>query len=121
MEKTEKTCVIYNANCPVCSWEIDHYAVYADTAALPIRFDGLSEAGRFGLTPDQAARRLNVLHKGQILSGIPAFLVLWQQMPRYRGLAVVVGLPGIRQIAAFVYDHIAAPLLYRAHLRRIGL
>ena len=43
---------------------------------------------------------------------------LWQQMPRYRWLARIVALPGIRQAATLVYDHILAPLLYRSHLRR---
>ncbi|MFN4129949.1 MAG: DUF393 domain-containing protein, partial [Paracoccaceae bacterium] len=39
--------------------------------------------------------------------------------PRYRWLASVVGLPGIRQIACAAYDHILAPVIYRWHLRRL--
>ena len=65
MEKSAETCVLYNANCPVCNFEIQHYARYADRTGLPIRFDGLAQANAWGLTPDQAARRLHVLHKGQ--------------------------------------------------------
>ena len=120
MIDTPSTAVLYNAECPVCNFEISHYAGYAAREGLPIRFDDLNGAGReaWGLSADQAARRLYVLHDGQLTSGIPAFLVLWRQMPRYRWLARVVGLPGVRQVAGLVYDHVLAPLIYRWHLRR---
>ena len=120
MIDTPSTAVLYNAECPVCNFEISHYAGYAAREGLPIRFDDLNGAGReaWGLSADQAARRLYVLHEGQLTSGIPAFLVLWRQMPRYRWLARVVGLPGVRQVAGLVYDHVLAPLIYRWHLRR---
>lgn len=121
MENSPKTCVLYNANCPVCSFEIGHYARYADKAGLPIRFDDLNTEARteWGLDADTAARRLYVLHDGQLTSGIPAFLVLWAQMPRYRLLGRIVGLPGVRQIAGAAYDHVLAPIIYRWHLRRL--
>ncbi|WP_050525977.1 thiol-disulfide oxidoreductase DCC family protein [Pseudorhodobacter aquimaris] len=121
MKNNASTSVLYNANCPVCNFEIRHYAQYAHSNGLPIRFDDLnSEAGeQWGLDPDTAARRLYVLHDGRLTSGLPAFLVLWAQMPRYRWLAQIVGLPGIRHIASAVYDYILAPLIYRWHLRRL--
>ncbi|WP_050930427.1 thiol-disulfide oxidoreductase DCC family protein [Aestuariivita boseongensis] len=119
-EHTAQTRVLYNAECPVCSFEIDHYAAYARKTALPIGFEDLNsgELSDWGLTRDQAARRLYVLKDGKLVSGIPAFLVLWEDMPRYRPLARVIGLPGIRQMASAVYDHILAPLIYRWHKRR---
>jgi predicted DCC family thiol-disulfide oxidoreductase YuxK len=121
MENSPETSVLYNANCPVCNFEIRHYARYAGDNALPIRFDDLNTAARdqWGLDADTAARRLYVLHKGELTSGIPAFLVLWAQMPKYRWLGRVVGLPGIRQIASVAYDHVLAPVIYRWHLRRL--
>ena len=88
---------------------------------MPIRFDDLNSEARagWGIDADTAARRLYVLHKGQLTSGIPAFLVLWAQMPRYRWLGRIVGLPGIRQIASALYDFVLAPFIYRWHLRRV--
>jgi len=114
------TRVLYNADCPVCSFEINHYATYAQKRALPLRFEDLNDSDMddWGLTRDQAARRLYVLKDGQMVSGIPAFLVLWQDMPRYRVLARIVGLPGMRLLACAVYDNVLAPLIYRWHLRR---
>ena len=58
------------------------------------------------------------MQDGQLLSGVPAFRALWQQMPRFRWLSWLTGLPVIAPVAGAVYDHILAPILYRAHLRR---
>ena len=121
MEISAKTSVLYNATCPVCNFEIQHYARYAGDNALPIRFDDLNSDARdqWGLDADTAARRLYVLHEGKLTTGIPAFLVLWAQMPRYRWLARVVGLPGMKQVACVTYDYVLAPVIYRWHLRRL--
>ena len=120
MENNPETAVLYNAACPICNFEIRHYARYSGDAGLPIRFDDLNMDARaqWGLDADTAARRLYVLHDGKLTSGIAAFLVLWSQMPRYRWLAKSVGLPGIRPIASAAYDHVLAPMIYRWHLRR---
>ncbi|MDG1519654.1 MAG: DUF393 domain-containing protein [Yoonia sp.] len=117
---TDKTSVLYNAQCPVCNFEISHYATYAAQNALPIRFDDLNSdaLAQWDLTADAAARRLYVAHDGELTSGIPAFIILWNQMPRYRWLARVVNLPGIHWIASLAYDRVLAPLIYRWHLRR---
>ncbi len=121
MEKETQTSVLFNANCPVCNFEIQHYVQYADKNGLPIRFDDLNTDARevWGLDADTAARRLYVLHEGKLTSGIPAFLVLWAQMPRYRWLGRIVGLPLIKQGASAAYDYVLAPLIYRWHLRRL--
>ena len=63
-------------------------------------------------------RRLHARHDGRILSGFPAFLLIWQALPRWRWLARLVGLPGLRSLVGIVYDKLAAPILYRLHLRR---
>ena len=115
-----ETAVLFNAECPVCNLEIGHYASYAAKTGLPIRFDDLNSDALtcWGVTADQAARRLHVLHQGRLVAGIPAFLVLWAQMPRYRWLARLVGLPGLRQLAGLAYDWLLAPAIYHWHLRR---
>lgn len=115
-----ETAVLYNASCPVCRFEIDHYAAYAGRAALPIRFEDLNatELDRWGLTRDEAARRLYVRRGETLLSGIPAFIALWREMPRYRWLARIVSLPGVHWFASVTYDRALAPILYRWQQRR---
>jgi len=120
MTQRSETRVLYNDDCPVCSFEINHYAAYAQKEGLPIWFDDLNGPDRaaWGIDEDKAARRLYVMRDGQVHSGIPAFLELWREMPRYRWLARVIGFPGVRHMAGFGYDHLLAPLIYRWHLRR---
>lgn len=119
MKETE---VLYNAACPVCSFEIDHYRSYADKRALALRFDDLNscDLARWNLSADEAARRLYVRQGDQLLSGIPAFQVLWEEMPRYRWLARLTRLPGVFWMSCKVYDHILAPLIYNWHRRRVA-
>ncbi len=113
------TAVLFNAQCPICSFEIGHYAAYADKNALPIRFDDLSCAAQaWGIDADQAARRLYVIHDGALMSGMPAFRVLWAQMPRFHWLARITGWPIVRPVTVFLYDRVLAPTIYRWHIRR---
>lgn len=114
------TRVLYNAACPVCRAEIDHYARYTAAQGVAIRYDDLNSDVRadWRIDADSAARRLHVMQNGQIYTGVDGFLILWRQMPRYRLLALLMGLPLIRPLAGFVYDRILAPRLYRRHLRR---
>jgi predicted DCC family thiol-disulfide oxidoreductase YuxK len=116
----QETRVLYNAQCPVCNFEIKHYAQYSANMALPLGFDDLNldALKTWNFTEDQAARRLYVLHQGALTSGIEGFLVLWAKMPRYRWLVRLVGCPGIKQIASFTYDYALAPAIYRWHLHR---
>ncbi|WP_296420676.1 thiol-disulfide oxidoreductase DCC family protein [Pseudooctadecabacter sp.] len=120
MTDSTDTRVLFNGECPVCNFEIRHYEAYSNQSGLPIRFDDLNSdaLAQWDLTEDQAARRLYVAHDGELLSGMPAFRVLWAQMPRYHWLARVTGWPVVRPVTVFTYDKILAPLIYRWHRRR---
>ena len=118
----DETKVLYNATCPLCAREVGHYARLSEEAALPIRYDDCTDPvalQAWGITADAAARRFHVRKDGVTHSGIPAFLVLWQEIPRTRWLARLVALPGIRWLATRGYDHLLAPVIYRLHLRRL--
>lgn len=119
----DKTTVLYNAACPVCRREIDHYAKITAETSLPIAYEDLNACealGQWNMDADTAARRLHVRKNGVVLSGIPAFITLWQEIPRYRWLARAVSLPGIYRVATWLYDGVLAPALYAWHRRRIG-
>lgn len=121
MKSSPQTRVQSNANCPDCIFDIRHVERIADGNLLPIRWDDLKTMARkaWGLDADTAARRLYVQPNGMRTLCIRAFLVRWAQMPHYRLLGRIVGLPGIRQIAIAAYDHVLAPLTYRWHLHRL--
>jgi len=116
-----ETRILYNAECPICSREIRHYARISDEADLALTFEPLTDgAADWGITPDMAARRLHAKRGDLLLVGVPAFIALWQDMPRYRWLARLIALPGLNRLACMTYDYVLAPLIYRWHLRRIG-
>ncbi|MDB2407250.1 DUF393 domain-containing protein [Jannaschia sp.] len=119
-ESEGETRVLYNADCPVCSREIDHYRMRAARDGLPLRFDALQGAdlSAWGVDADAAARRLHVLHEGRVISGMDGFRVLWRAMPHMRWLARATAAPGLRQGTDWLYDRAMAPVLYRMHLRR---
>lgn len=115
--------VLYNGECPVCSREIDHYKRMSIAQSLPVRFDDLNRPDileAWGISSEDAARRMHVIKDDQVFSGIPAFVVLWQSLPKYAWLAKVISLPGIYRVANWVYDGILAPVLYRSHRRRVA-
>lgn len=117
MEKTE---ILYNGRCPICAAEIAHYERRATEAGAPLLFTDLNAAPleSWGLSSDQAMRRLHARQGGRIISGFPAFLVIWRELPRMRWLARVLSMPGLRHAAGFLYNRVAAPLLYMLHKRR---
>lgn len=115
------TRILYNDRCPICRAEIAHYRKRAETAGAPLVFEDLNHAdlGGWGLTPDQAKRRLHAtLPDGQIVSGLPAFAAIWAALPGMGWLARVAMAPGLRQLADLLYNRVAAPWLYRRQLRR---
>jgi len=118
---TDKLDVLYNASCPICRREVDHYAKLSAQQDLPIGYHDLgndAELAKWGITAKDAAQRLHVRKDGQIYGGIPAFVLLWREIPQMRWLARVVNLPVINWLAVKTYDHILAPLLYRWHITR---
>jgi predicted DCC family thiol-disulfide oxidoreductase YuxK len=112
--------VIYNGACPICSREVEAYARYCAYRDLPIRFDDLNliDLSAYGIDEEAARRQLHVLHDGRVVAGLPAFLILWEAMPRFRILARLLRLPVIRPLAAVTYDRLLAPALYAMDRRR---
>ena len=115
-----KTRILFNANCPVCNAEVCHYRDYAEERGIAMGFDDLNQIdpAPYGVSRIDAAKRLHVLHEGSVISGVPAFVVIWQQLPRYRWLAKIVSLPIAHFLSNLIYDFVLAPILYAAHLRR---
>ena len=112
--------ILYNGRCPICSAEIAQYRKQAEASGAALCFTDLHQTDLqdWHLSADQATRRLHARHNGEIISGFPAFLILWQELPRMRWLARLLSLPVLRQIAGVGYNHVAAPLLYALHKRR---
>ena len=115
-----KTRILFNADCPICNAEICHYRDYAARLGIAMGFDDLNQIdpALYGVARIDAAKRLHVLHEGSVISGVPAFVVIWQQLPRYQWLAKIVSLPIVHFLSNLIYDFVLAPILYAAYLRR---
>ncbi|MBL4544316.1 MAG: DUF393 domain-containing protein [Rhodobacteraceae bacterium] len=116
--------ILYNGSCPICRAEIHHYRDKAIANGAPLRFDDLNavDLGTWTMTDDQAARRLHAKRPdGRIVSGVDAFALIWERLPRYRWLAALVRFPVIHGLASLAYNRVAAPILYRRHKRRMAL
>ncbi len=113
-------CVLYNGDCPICSREIAAYRGTAERQGLPLRFEDLNRADldAWGLDAESARARLHVRRGGEVLAGLPAFVALWERMPRLRWLAWLVQLPGLRGLATELYDRVLAPGLAALDRRR---
>lgn len=114
--------VCYNGACPVCRAEIDHYRGQADPASGLAWLDAAADpatTARHGLAGDAPFRRLHaVTADGRVLAGMEAFAAAWDRLPRYRWLARLVRRPGVRPAADFLYERVAAPVLFAMHRRR---
>lgn len=123
--------VCYNGSCPICSREIAVYrrkadasnvaARWIDVSAPPARARAALEAcGRpAGLGREGLLKRMHAVDRdGRSVAGIDAFLVVWRALPGYGWLARLADLPGLKPVLGWLYDHAAAPAIYRWHKRR---
>ncbi len=107
-----KPTIFYNGACPICRREIDHYRTLDQHDQAALAWCDISQDPErlrsAGLTEAEAKRRLHVQGAdGAITAGLPAFLAIWTALQRYRGLARMARLPGIRHGLALAYEPIA--------------
>jgi predicted DCC family thiol-disulfide oxidoreductase YuxK len=110
--------VYYNGACPVCRKHVGRFQkisagrsrliAWADSYAAPWALR------RLHVDPSEAVVRLYaVTDDGRLLSGAAAFARLWRELPGYRALGIIIGLPGIQHLAEGLYR-----VIYVRDLRR---
>ena len=115
------TTVLFNGDCEICSKEICIYQSYGASEGLSIDFKDINnpDLNSFGLTRDETARQLHVLKNSELFVGVKAFVILWNEMPKYRFLAKIFSLPGVSKFAQFFYYHVISLYLYQRDIKRI--
>ena len=102
--------VYYDGKCGLCRREIEYYKrvapadqfVWLDIASDPA---GLAD---LDISQADALRRLHARDSfGNIYVGVVAFIAIWHGLNYWRYLAMIINLPLLRQVAAFVYDRFA--------------
>lgn len=100
--------VYYDAVCPICRRERARYERWAGDAASSVEWvdvtaneDTLRAAG---VDPDEALLSLHVEdHRGRIVHGIDAYILLMRRVPRLEPLAWLLGLPGLKPMLEWAY------------------
>ena len=115
--------VLYNGGCPVCAAEMARYRRLGGAAPADLAFHDVARdpapLAPLGLTVDGAKRRLHVLDaNGRLIEGMDGFILMWRQMPRYRWLARLVALPGVRWGAIAFYNGLLVPAMWQWNRRR---
>ena len=108
---TPKVTVLYDGGCALCRREIDHYRRldqadrirWLDLATTP------DAAALAGVDWNTAMQSLHVLDAGgRVHTGVAAFVVIWQELPRWHWLARVVRrIPGLLPVLEWAYRHFA--------------
>ena len=77
-----KVTVFYDGSCPLCSWEIKHYAAQDKAGSLALVDISHDPSGLpAGLDQQTAMRRLHVMTPSGIKSGAAAFASVWAALP----------------------------------------
>ncbi|EHI49461.1 hypothetical protein HIMB100_00004220 [SAR116 cluster alpha proteobacterium HIMB100] len=102
--------IYFDGKCGLCSREITYYKriapeglfYWADIAHDPSALKPLK------ISQADALRRLHGIDEhGALHVGVDAFVLIWRQLSYWRIFGVMVSLPGVRQIAGWVYDRFA--------------
>ena len=109
--------VLYNAECPICRREIEHYKRISGDELTYVEITA-ETAASWGLSEDQAAKQLHVRRGAQISVGVEAFVAIWRQLPYFWILTPIVNFKPIKAISSVIYRRCLAPLLFAAHKRR---
>ena len=102
--------VFYDGKCGLCRREIDHYKRIAPVGVfdwVDITVD-TSVTQKLGISYADGLKLLHAQDSQEKLHvGVDAFILIWQQIPRWRILAIIVGAGFIRPIANFAYQAFA--------------
>jgi len=109
--------VLYNADCPICRREIEHYKRLSGDDVAYVQITAQTAAD-WGLSEEQAAQQLHVRRGAATSVGVEAFVAIWRQLPYFWILAPIVDFKPIKAVASVIYRRCLAPLLFAAHKRR---
>lgn len=116
MPGQSKPILFFDGDCPLCSREVAHYR-RLDRASRVEWVDLNKHQPRllaYGIDTQRAMARIHaVTSHGQVVSGVPAFITVWRELPYYRVLASLARWPGLVRVLDRAYDRFAAWRLRR--------
>ena len=100
--------VFYNNSCSICKLEIDHYKKISDNSFEWVDITNNNEALKLtSKSKKDLLRRLHVIHKGNVIIGAKAFIIIWSKIPKYKILSKIFRLNFFFYFFNFFYEIIA--------------
>lgn len=103
--------VFYDGKCGLCRREINYYKRIAPPGVFAF-IDITQDSKLFSSLGYSVLSGLKALHvqtpDERMHIGIHAFIEIWKQLRGWRYLGWFVSIPGIKQLAGFLYKHFAA-------------
>ena len=99
--------VFYDGKCGLCAREINYYrnkdsAHNIDWVDVNERFD---ELNKLDIPLATALKHMHArLEDGRLVTGVDAFIAIWQRIPGWQGMAGCASLPLVRQLLAKLYE-----------------
>ena len=103
----------FNKSCSICRTEINHYKKINNSIDWIDVVNNNDALNQTNLSSRDLIRRLHVIKSNKLYKGLDAFLIVWQEIPRYKFLAKIIGLPVIFHISWLIYETIALILFYK--------
>ena len=100
MSKSE---ILFNEKCSICNFEVKHYKKRSK-----LNFVNCIEMD------DKYLKQLHVrFQDGEELSGVDAFIFVWQRTKGYERLAKFISLPVIKRLSKICYSMVAFLLFHK--------
>jgi predicted DCC family thiol-disulfide oxidoreductase YuxK len=98
--------VFYDDRCPLCRREIEYYKKLS--AFTEINWSGISEniptLEKYGISHTESLKVLHAINEdNQMVYGVDTFILIWQQLPKWKWIAKFVELPLIYQLSKGIY------------------
>ena len=109
----------FNKSCNICRAEINHYKKINNSIDWIDVINNKNALKDTKLSQEELIRRLHIFKDNKLHKGLDAFLIVWEEIPRYRILSKFAKLPLIYHLGWLIYEFIAL-LLYvkNKHLLR---
>lgn len=113
--------ILYNGGCSICAPEISAYQNLAIKAGCKrLVFHDVAPEVLSGVMSVAYLKRFHVRVDDQEVSGIAAFILLWERLPYFYFISKIISLPIIFHVFSWGYNTLAAPFLYWRFMRQQG-
>ena len=103
----------FNESCNICRAEINHYKKINKSINWINVINNKNALKETNLTSKELIRRLHIIKNDKLYKGLDAFLIVWNEIPRYKYLSKFLALPFIYHIGFLIYELFAIFLFFK--------